>query len=72
MSNYAVIGDVTYHLGPLEVMRIVADRYGFDDVDVEPGVNDYKVTATGRNNTFTVRGADLHEACSRFCERLLG
>lgn len=51
---------VVFELTPLEVIRIVATRYGFDDVDMEPGVNNVKVTLSGGRSEKTYTAPDLY------------
>lgn len=57
----------------LEVARMVATSFGFEDVDVEPGEpGRCKVTATGPNKTVVANGTSAKDACQKLIELLTG
>jgi len=71
--NVAIIAGRELALSPLEAIRVLATRFGYDDVDVEPtGTGGFTVTASsGAKAPATVTASSLEKCCEKFCARLL-
>ncbi len=72
MQSYATVGRHRIALTPLDVIRVVATHNGLEDVDCEPDVTGFKVTASAPGRSVTVRGDSLESVCERFCDQILG
>ncbi len=66
------VRDKVIQLSSLDLVRIVAAHNGLEDVDCEPEVNGYKVTASAPGRSVTARGRTLDEVCERFLDRVIG
>lgn len=64
---------ISYQLQPLELARVIATRFGFDDVDAEPtGTGGWKITAKAAGRSVSGSGKGLQEASDRLLEVLYG
>ena len=50
-------------LTPLEAIRVVASRYGYDDLDVMPEVYGYKIVASAGFREVSGKGPTQEAAC---------
>lgn len=62
-------GMLFVRLNNLEALSLLAERYGFPDVDVKPG-QPYEVVCSGKNTSFTCKGEDLESATNKAITRL--
>lgn len=72
MTNIATINGRQLVLSPLEAIRVIATRFGFDDVDAEPtdATGKWTVKAHGAGKSMSVSGKSLDDCCQAFCSRL--
>jgi hypothetical protein len=57
-------------MSSLDLVRVVANASGFDDVDAEPTEDGWKITASRFNATVSKRGRSLTEASVRLIDAL--
>ena len=67
--TYGHDNEFSGELTPLQVAEIVANAYGFIDLDFEPNDRGWKVTATGKNRSLTVNGPTMDTAVERLLEK---
>lgn len=71
-KTFVQVGKHKVELGPLDVIRAIATRFGYEDVDCDPGLNGWSVEASGGAcPIIKVSGATLDDCCTKFVDRLL-
>ena len=59
-------------VSPLEATLVILSRQGFYDLDIEPGVGNVRITASGlKGAKVTATGRNIPEACENILEKVL-
>jgi len=64
-------GCVRRRISILEATSAIASTCGFFDIDIDPGPDSVKLTASGTSSKITVKGKTLTEACEKLIGRIL-
>lgn len=59
-------------LTPLEAIRVVASRFGFSDLDIQPEVFGFRIVATDNlGKELTGKGDSRESACENLMEKIV-
>lgn len=67
MKFAAIYDGLKFEVSPMEMVRLVGDRVGITDIDIDPAPGKTTIKA----GSLTVTGKTLADACDAFCRKAL-